>query len=117
MNKRLSSKDLADMKTMMINGVTPEDISHHFGVAISTVHAHKKKFKNDGVNIPDVRGQRPKGYAVQSDHEADSMPHHNAIRSTGDGKGFRIMFNGTRINISSDALIVNVTKEGVEVGY
>ena len=120
-NKRLTPKEIADMKQMAMNGVAPEDIAKFFGCAIPTVHGYKKLWKAEGVEMPDIRGQRPLGYVPGSSNdpeviEAEQKSHVGTLRATGNGD-FKLIFNQTTINISSDALEVNVTKEGVEVHY
>ena len=120
-NKRLTTKDIADMKTMAMNGVMPEDIAKFFGCAIPTVHGYKKQWKAEGLELPNVRGQRPLGYVPGSTNdpeiiETQEKHHAGTLRATGNND-FRLIFNGTTVNISSDALEVNVTKQGVEVLY
>lgn len=60
-NKRLSNEQIAEMQEMVVNGVSPEDISNHFQIAISSVHNYKKRFRDQGLNFPMVRGKRPSG--------------------------------------------------------
>lgn len=60
-HKRLSTDQMEDMKNMVVKGVSPEDISKHFHIAISSVHNYKKRFKQQGLKFPVVRGSRPTG--------------------------------------------------------
>lgn len=60
-NKRLSPKEVEEIKGMVIAGASPEDLSTHFGISISSVHNYKNRFKNAGIEYPSVRGKRPSG--------------------------------------------------------
>ena len=59
--KRLKPEEKERLHAMVIQGVAPEDISKYFGIAISSVHNYKKKMKEDGVVLPNLRGRRPVG--------------------------------------------------------
>jgi len=58
-NKKLG--DMTEFTTLVLDGVTPEDISKRFNVAISTVHNYKRQLQEQGLEIPSVRGKRPSG--------------------------------------------------------
>jgi hypothetical protein len=118
---RLTPKDIADMKVMAMNGVMPEDIANYFGIARITVHGYKKLWKDEGLKLPNLRGKRPLGYVPGSDNDPEVIQkqeklHIEKLTATGNND-FKLIFNGTSINISSDALEVNITKKGVEVVY
>jgi hypothetical protein len=118
-DNRLTETELQDVKNMLLNGFTPADVAMHFNIAVSTVHFLKNGFKNEGVTFPNVRGQRPKNSGNASvDIINEPRPVVVKDKLTADGSTkFQLIFNGTRININSDALEVNVSKEGVEVIY
>lgn len=59
--KKLSDAQLKELESMVMSGQTPEDISNYFGIAISSVHNYKRTLKEQGLEIPDVRGKRPQG--------------------------------------------------------
>jgi hypothetical protein len=44
---------------MVTQGKTPDEISKHFNIAVSSVHNYKRELKKKGVDIPDIRGKRP----------------------------------------------------------
>jgi hypothetical protein len=46
-------------KAMVASGTPPGDIALYFGITTSNVHYHKKKLKDEGVQFPNVQGQRP----------------------------------------------------------
>jgi hypothetical protein len=58
MAKSLSPQEVSQMKDMIIGGVTPKDISAHWGIATSTVNYYKQQLKKEGVDLPSVRGRR-----------------------------------------------------------
>lgn len=60
-NKRLTKEEINTMRQMVLDGVSPEDMSKHFSIAISSVHNYKKRFKEEGLDFPTIRGQRPSG--------------------------------------------------------
>jgi transposase len=60
-NKRLTNEEISTMRQMVLDGVSPEDMSKHFSIAISSVHNYKKRFKQEGMEFPMIRGQRPSG--------------------------------------------------------
>lgn len=57
--KKLDADKLEQLKKLVMDGVTPEDISKQFNIAISSVHNYKRTLRDLGVDIPDVRGKRP----------------------------------------------------------
>ena len=59
--KRLTIPEKEQLQKMVIQGVAPEDISKFFGIAISSVHNYKKSMKEQGYDIPLLRGKRPVG--------------------------------------------------------
>lgn len=60
-NKKLANEQLDQLKKLVMEGKTPEDISKHFKIAVSSVHNYKRMLKEKGLVIPDVRGKRPTG--------------------------------------------------------
>lgn len=64
--KKLDADKLEELKKMVLDGITPEDISKQFNIAISSVHNYKRTLRDLGVDIPDVRGKRPSKTAVQN---------------------------------------------------
>lgn len=123
MAKRLSIEQIEQMKTMVKNGEKPEDIAKHFGVAISSVHNHKAKFKAEGLEFPNVRGQRPVGEvstkntvktpkAVQKVKQVKSV---DSVQSN--RKSFDIVMNGVQISISGDARNVNINPNRLEIDF
>ena len=97
---------------MVVKGVTPEEISKHFGIAISSVHNYKRKLKDAGVSMPDIRGKRPSdkegGKSVESIVTAMPAP---------TSEGFTLTINGVLIYISNSAKHVSIGPNGLSVSF
>lgn len=114
-NKRLSLEDTEQMKNMVIKGVSPEDIAKHFKVAISSVHNYKKRFKQQGVEFPDVRGKRPSGSVdVQSAKDTKKVASTHQLTSQ-DSMNFIV--NGVSVHVSANAKNVNISKDTIEITF
>lgn len=136
-NKRLSGVEIEEMKTMVSEGVAPEDIATRFGVAISSVHNYKKRFKADGLKFPSVRGKRPTGVVeppVSSvekkqpsvgrpakDPKAPRVP--RAQRTTGvvssvqSQDSIKLIVNGVSVQVSAQARNVSIGKDSIEIKF
>ena len=111
-NKRLSAVEIQRMKNMVLNGVAPEDIAQTFGMAISSVHNYKKRFKNEGLKFPSIRGKRPTGVveptSVKSVVSSDqSLPQN----------GLKFVVNGVSLQISAKAKNVTIGKDSREINF
>jgi transposase len=60
-NKKLSDEQVNNLQEMLIAGQTPQDAANFFKVAVSSIHNYKKLLREQGIELPNVRGQRPKG--------------------------------------------------------
>lgn len=121
-NKRLSLGQIDQMKKMVQQSVAPEDIAKHFGVAISSVHNYKARFKAEGVNFPSVRGKRPTGSVVVTDKIQNNKAPIGQIGSSTasqqiDDGGYKFIVNGTSIQISSNAKNINIGKNSMEINF
>ena len=120
-NKRLTPKEEGELKSMVIRGVAPEDIAQHFDIAISSVHNHKRKLKNEGTTFPSVRGKRPTGSIapIIETHFAGTKPMAKLkpINTASDSNNYSVTLNGTHIEISSRAKEIKITERGVEVNF
>lgn len=110
-NKRLSLGEVQAMKDMVQKGIAPEDIAKHFGIAISSVHNYKNRFKAEGVKFPSVRGKRPTG-SIESVTETSSS---KIVLTKSDGYNFTI--NGVLVHVSGQAKSVNINKDGIEINF
>lgn len=110
--KKITESQLKMLREMMIKGVTPDEISKHFGIAISSVHNYKRQLKDAGVDIPDIRGKRPSdkegGKHVESIITAMAAP---------TPEGFTINLNGVSIYISNSAKHISIGPEGLNISF
>lgn len=115
MSKRLSLEDIEQMKAMVKNGEKPEDIAKHFGVAISSVHNYKARFKAEGLEFPNLRGQRPTGEVKTVQTKVKESKEVTPKTST--KKNFDIVMNGVQISISGNAKTVNINPNRLEIDF
>jgi transposase len=57
--KKLTDQHIKEMTQMVTQGKTPDEISKHFKIAVSSVHNYKRELRKKGVDVPDVKGKRP----------------------------------------------------------
>jgi hypothetical protein len=98
---------------MVKQGVAPEDIANHFGIAISSVHNYKNRFKAEGLDFPSVRGKRPTG-SVEVNHTSPGGSEVPIIKSTGE---YKFVVNGISVQISSEAKDVRIDKDGIKINF
>lgn len=110
---KLSKQQLEQMKQMISKGVTPEDISHHFGVAISNVHYYKAKFKKEGLEVPNVKGRRPTG-SVQKSALPGNISATASLTPSGD---MRVVVNGVPVTIHGSAKNVTISNGSLQVDF
>ena len=133
-NKRLSGVEIEQMKTMVSEGVAPEDIATKFGVAISSVHNYKKRFKEEGLAFPSVRGKRPTG-VVEPPKSSQPVKQTKAGRPTKDKSvarvarqpkvvsgvqaqdGINLVVNGVSVQVSAQAKNVSIGKNSIEINF
>jgi hypothetical protein len=111
-NKRLTAVEIQQMKTMVANGTAPEDIAKTFGMAISSVHNYKKRFKEEGLKFPNIRGKRPTG-AV----EIPSAKPATTRDLSSPQNGFKFVVNGVAVEISAQAKNVTIGKDSMEINF
>jgi transposase len=116
-HKRLNDAEKAELKQMVINGVAPDDISKHFGVAISSVHNFKKQLRDQGVNFPNVKGKRPTGVVAPSGsvkaQSSVAVPSARATTST----NTNVIVNGVSYEVSAQAKKVIISKGEIRVDF
>jgi transposase len=116
-NKKLLPNEVQQMKLMVQKGISPEDIANHFKIAISSVHNYKKRFKQEGVDFPVVRGKRPTGSV-----ERVSSVSNNNLSTIGQIKNqvtdnYKFIVNGVSVEISSQAKKVSIGKDTMEIKF
>lgn len=126
-SKRLSVDDMQKMKSMVTQGVAPEDIAKHFKIAISSVHNYKNRFKKEGLKFPNVRGMRPTGSikvpagspvkvaTAQDSNNNQAVAKLSSQAVTGDVLHFTV--NGVSVNIAANAKNVTIGQNGIEVTF
>jgi transposase len=112
MSKRLSIEQIEHMKSLVQEGVAPEDIAKKFNVAVSSVHNYKARFKADGMTFPNVRGKRPVGEKKLPEPKQVT----GVIQKTEDAN-FKFIVNGVSVQISAQAKSVNIDKNTMEIKF
>lgn len=119
--KRLSLEQVNYMKQMVQKGVAPEDIAKHFGVAISSVHNYKARFKAEGVRFPSVRGKRPTGSVDVKPSAPVSGTQVSAVSSVKNNNqqtdAYKFIVNGTAVQISGHAKNISIDKDSMEINF
>lgn len=133
-NKRLSKEEIAQMKHMVLDGVSPEDMSKHFNIAISSVHNYKKRFKDEGLSFPMIRGQRPTGdinppkrdlmkELDQVERKANHMVNNSdsmleavsSMNNNNEVSDYKFFVNGKLIEIKGDISNIILKKNSIEI--
>jgi hypothetical protein len=60
--KKLDGEALQKFEKYVLDEKTPEDISKLLGISVSSVHNYKRAMRENGINVPNVRGKRPQEY-------------------------------------------------------
>ena len=116
-HKRLSLDQVEQMKQMVQQGTAPEDIAKHFGVAISSVHNYKARFKAQGVNFPSVRGKRPTGSVETVTAVTKPIGQINSTPQQINAEEYKFIVNGTSVKISGHAKNINIDKDSMEINF
>lgn len=121
-HKRLNDAEKAELKQMVISGIAPDDISKHFGVAISSVHNFKKQLKDQGVQFPSVKGKRPTGaVAAQGSVKAQAgvvnVPSSKPQTRQPSAANTNLIVNGVSYEVSAQAKKVVIGKNEIRVDF
>lgn len=114
--KSLTSDEIEQLKKMAIAGTAPKDIAAFFGIGIASVHNHKTKLKEQGVILPDVRGQRAKGYIEGHDFPSISTKTQMA-QNIDMGDAYKFVINGRPVIVTGPVKMISITPEGLVVTY
>lgn len=115
-HKRLSAQEVQELKSMVQQGVSPEDISRHFGVAISSVHNYKKRFKEAGVKFPSVKGKRPVG-TIEPATNAGKVVGQVVSQTSQAKQNYQFVVNGVTVQVSGEAKNINIGKSSMEITF
>lgn len=116
-HKRLSLDQVDQMKQMVQRGTAPEDIAKHFGVAVSSVHNYKARFKAEGVNFPSIRGKRPTGSVEPVTPSPKPIGQINSVTQKINSEEYKFIVNGTSVKISGHAKNINIGKDSMEINF
>lgn len=114
---KLSKQQLEEMKQMISKGVSPEDISNHFNVAISNVHYYKAKFKKEGLDVPNLKGRRPTGSVQQPALPGTVSPVQAAGNTQVSGQDMKLVVNGVSVTIHGAAKNVTIGNGSLQVDF
>jgi len=116
--KKLEAKQQKELEKMVMDGMTPEDISKYFNIAVSSVHNYKRMLRDKGLKVPDIRGKRPVGISSQASVETITSPRRSSAHSTSanDLTGFmKLYINDVEVYISPKAKSVTILDTEVHV--
>ncbi len=100
--KRLTPDEKEKLQGMVLQGVAPEDISNYFGIAISSVHNFKKKMKDDGIVLTNLRGKRPVGVTALAANNIPMTP--STVPKPSDSQKFVVIVaKGVTIQIAKSS--------------
>ena len=117
---------MEQIKTMLQEGIKPEEIAEKFGVTVASVNNYKKKFRDAGMSFGSgsKRGRKAKTAAVSEDGETNATA---PIGQIGRGKAsasananaqaYRFIINGVSVEISGQARNINIGKNSMEINF
>ena len=124
--QKVSAEDMEQIKTMLQEGIKPEEIAEKFGVTVASVNNYKKKFRDAGMSFGSgsKRGRKAKTAAVSEDGETNATA---PIGQIGRGKAsasananaqaYRFIINGVSVEISGQARNINIGKNSMEINF
>lgn len=128
--QHLSIEDLQQILELAKAGLTPEEIAKKFDVAVSTIHYHKGKWKKEGLELPDIRGKRSRGFVDRIKNyppnalrgltgiTAPTMQASNEQRVNIPNNGsHKFVVNGTTVTIDSKAKSVEIHPDRIIVNF
>ena len=111
---------MEQIKTMLQNGVKPEEIAEKFGVTVASVNNYKKKFRDAGMSFGSgsKRGRKAKSASASDDgEETTPAPIGQIGRSKGTAQAYRFIINGVSVEISGQARNINIGKNSMEINF
>jgi len=106
--KKLNNEEIEKVANFLQNGKTPQDIAEHFGIAVSSVHNYKTRMKKKGIELPNVRGQRPKGM------NPDKQP---SLKIAKDEKSYRLVVGTITIEITGQLKGLKIEPDHIRIEY
>jgi biotin operon repressor len=122
--KKVSAEDMEQIKTMLQEGIKPEEIAEKFGVTVASVNNYKKKFRDAGMSFGSgsKRGRKAKTAAVSEDGETNAPAPIGQIgrskaSTNANAQAYRFIINGVSVEISGQARNINIGKNSMEINF
>ena len=107
--RKLSDDKIDELKGMLLEGLTPEDASRHFQVAVSSIHNYKKILKEQGIELPNVRGQRPQKII---------LPEQESVKTVNLEEDFlKIDCKGVNVYVKNTAKSIIVNENSISIEF
>ncbi len=110
---------MEQIKTMLQEGVKPEEIAEKFGVTVASVNNYKKKFRDAGMSFGSgsKRGRKAKPAVSKDDEEESSAPIGQIGKGKNAAQAYRFIINGVSVEISGQARNINIGKNSMEINF
>jgi len=117
--QKVSAEDMEQIKTMLQEGVKPEEIAEKFGVTVASVNNYKKKFRDAGMSFGSgsKRGRKAKPAVSRNDEEESSAPIGQIGKGKNAAQAYRFIINGVSVEISGQARNINIGKNSMEINF
>lgn len=120
--RKISPKEIEKMKRMVVQGVYPGDIAERFHMAVSSVHNYKKKFREEGLKFPSLRGKNTAFYESLETGKPErdetqlqlNLPH---TISAPTHENYLFVIDNVEVEVSKEAKHVNIDKDKMEVTF
>lgn len=114
MAKRLTEEQVQELKLLVIDGYTPEEIAKRYNIAVSSVHNYKNRFRRQGIEFPSVRGYRPGRRQVETTLAEEPLPTQIDVAET---ENIRFVVNGIIVDVEPGVQRVHIDKNKIEITY
>ena len=115
---------MEQIKTMLQEGIKPEEIAEKFGVTVASVNNYKKKFRDAGMSFGSgsKRGRKAKTAAVSEGGETNAPAPIGQIgrskaSTNANAQAYRFIINGVSVEISGQARNINIGKNSMEINF
>ena len=117
--KKVSVEDMEQIKTMLQEGVKPEEIAEKYGVTVASVNNYKKKFRDAGMSFGagSKRGRTAKAASSDEGEAPAVSPIGQIGKGKSSGQAYRFIINGVSVEISGQARNINIGKNSMEINF
>lgn len=115
--KKISPEEIKKMKRMVVQGVYPADIAERFNMAVSSIHNYKKKFREEGLEFPSLRGKRQEFYQSLEQPEKPQRDETQMQLNFHNPDNYTFVINSVEVEVSKEARHVNIDKDKMEVQF